>query len=177
MGAQTDPVCRFLKEVVLDADFGPRPSFGLRSSGFGFGRDPTGFRGALSGFPGWCETACVKRVHSHNSPVLGSGRALACVPGLTGDGRGQLEFFIVWICCLLAAVLAGCATGPREFVAQVPNWEGEGVVTAPMAVEVPVPPPAPAPVVAPPTPAAPSNQPAETWVPLSRWCKANGLPA
>jgi N-acetylmuramoyl-L-alanine amidase len=82
-----------------------------------------------------------------------------------------------WIFCLLAVVLAGCATGPKENTAQAPNWEGEGVVTAPIAVEVPILPPAPAPVVVPPAPAAPSNQPAETWVPLSRWCKANDLPA
>jgi len=74
-------------------------------------------------------------------------------------------------------LLAGCATGPKENTAQAPNWEGEGVVTAPIAVEVPILPPAPAPVVVPPAPAAPSNQPAETWVPLSRWCKANDLPA
>ena len=81
------------------------------------------------------------------------------------------------IFCLLAVVLAGCATGPKENTAQAPNWEEEGVVTTPIAVEVPVPPPAPAPVVAPPAPAASSNQPAETWVPLSRWCQANDLPA
>ncbi len=84
---------------------------------------------------------------------------------------------IAWIFCVLAVVLAGCATGPRENSAQAPNWEGEGVVTAPMAVEVPAPLPAPAPVIAPPTRAAPSNQPAETWVSLNRWCKANGLAA
>jgi len=32
-------------------------------------------------------------------------------------------------------------------------------------------------MVAPPAAAAPTNQPAETWIPLSRWCKANGLVA
>ena len=46
-----------------------------------------------------------------------------------------------------------------------------------MAPVAPVAPPAPAPVPAPPAPAAPTNQPAETWIPLSRWCKANGLAA
>jgi len=47
------------------------------------------------------------------------------------------------------------------------------VVTAPVAPVAP----APAPVPAPAPPSAPANQPAETWIPLSRWCQAKGLAA
>jgi N-acetylmuramoyl-L-alanine amidase len=81
--------------------------------------------------------------------------------------------------CLLAIMLAGCATNPSGSGMQAPNWEREAVVTAPVEPVAPVvpPPPAPAPVLAPPAPAAPTNRPAETWIPLNRWCKANGLAA
>ena len=99
------------------------------------------------------------------------------MPSSVGDGRDRREFFTVWAFCLLSFVLAGCATAPQENAAQPLNWGGEGIVTAPMAVEVPVPPLAPAPMVAPTAAAASTNQPAETWIPLSRWCKANGLVA
>jgi N-acetylmuramoyl-L-alanine amidase len=99
------------------------------------------------------------------------------VPGLGGDGRGRLECFPAWVFCLLAIVLAGCATGPSEDQTQAPNWQREEVVTAPMTPVAPVTPPAPAPVAVPAAPAAPTNQPAETWISLSRWCKANGLAA
>ena len=80
---------------------------------------------------------------------------------------------------LLVVVLAGCATGPRENGTQAPNWEREDMVAAPVTPVAPVAPPAPAPApaLAPPAPSAPTNQPAETWIPLSRWCKANGLAA
>ena len=78
---------------------------------------------------------------------------------------------------LLVVVLAGCATGPRENATQAQNWEREDVVTAPMAPAAPVAPPPPTPVLAPPAPSAATPQPAETWIPLSRWCKANGLAA
>ena len=106
---------------------------------------------------------------------LGSwaGRTTRC-----GISRGACLF-----CLLLAVVLAGCATGPRENGTQAPNWEREDVATAsvtpvpPVAPATPVAPPAPAPVTAPPASAAPTNQPAETWIPLDRWCKANGLAA
>ena len=46
----------------------------------------------------------------------------------------------------------------------------------PPPLAVPPAPPAPGPAPAPPAPAAVTNQPAETWVPLDRWCKANGAP-
>jgi N-acetylmuramoyl-L-alanine amidase len=113
----------------------------------------------------------------HNAQVLKPGKASARVPGLAGGGSDRPEFFTAWMFCLLAVVLAGCATGPRENGTQVPNWEREDVVTASVAPVAPVAPPAPAPVIAPPAPAAPTNQPAETWIPLDRWCKANGLAA
>ena len=83
----------------------------------------------------------------------------------------------IWLFCLLAVVMAGCATGPSGNGTRAPNWERDAVVTAPAAPATPVPPPAPAPVVVPPTPPTAKPQPVETWIPLSRWCQANGLPA
>jgi N-acetylmuramoyl-L-alanine amidase len=83
-----------------------------------------------------------------------------------------------WISCLLAVVLAGCATGPRENGTQAPNWEGVDVVTAPATPFAPAAPPAPAPVLAAPlAPSASPTQPAATWIPLNRWCQANGFTA
>jgi len=108
--------------------------------------------------------------------VLGLGKAAACLPGPAGDGRDRLEFLTAAVFFLLALVLAGCATGPHEDAAQPPNWESEGVVTVPMTTIAPVAPPAPAPVLTPP-PAVPTSQPAQTWITLSHWCKANGLAA
>ena len=83
-----------------------------------------------------------------------------------------------WSLCLLVVALAGCATGPTGDGTQALNWQREDVVTPPPeAPAAPAAPPAPAPVVAPPAPLVPTNQPAETWIPLGRWCKANGLSA
>ena len=81
--------------------------------------------------------------------------------------------------CLLAALLAGCATGPGGNETRALNWQSQEAAPAPAPATpvAPVVPPAPAPVVAPPAPAAPTNQPVETWVPLARWCMANGLAA
>ena len=83
--------------------------------------------------------------------------------------------------CLLG-FLAGCATGPSGSGTQGLNWASPEAVTEPVVVPVapvepPAPTPAPAPVVALPAPAAPTKQPAETWIPIARWCKANGLAA
>lgn len=78
----------------------------------------------------------------------------------------------------LALVLAGCATGPRERAARMADWEREEKLTtaaAPIVPAVPVAPPAAAPLPAQPAISAAANPPAETWVPLARWCKANGL--
>ena len=78
----------------------------------------------------------------------------------------------------LALVLAGCATGPRERAARMADWEREeklAIVEAPIVPAVPVAPPAAAPPPAPPAISAVANPPAETWVPLARWCQANGL--
>ena len=87
---------------------------------------------------------------------------------------------MAWPLCPLVIVLAGCATGPQENTAQAPNWQEASIVTAPAAAEVTPPPTAPAPAPALPTPPAPivrTNQPTETWVALSRWCKSKGLGA
>ena len=81
-----------------------------------------------------------------------------------------------WV-CLLVLLLAGCTTGPREKAARLADWEREDKLTLAPAPIAPAPPPAIPP--APPQPAisAATNQPVETWVPLARWCKANGLSA
>jgi N-acetylmuramoyl-L-alanine amidase len=50
-------------------------------------------------------------------------------------------------------------------------------VTAPAIPVAPITPPPPAPVLGPLAPSVPTNPPPETWIPLSRWCKANGLAA
>ena len=81
---------------------------------------------------------------------------------------------------LLVVLLAGCSTSQRGDGARVADWEKDNVATTPVVpVEpvAPIAPPPPAPVPAPPPSFAPTNQPAETWIPLSRWCKANGLAA
>ena len=70
--------------------------------------------------------------------------------------------------CLLAALLAGCATNPRKGGAQVEDWDSREPAAAPV---VPVAAPEPAAQA----PSVPSSPPAETWIPLYRWCKANGL--
>ena len=78
--------------------------------------------------------------------------------------------------CLLAVAVGGCATNPHGYESRAPGWQREDVVTAPAAPVVTVA-PVPAPVPAPPPPSALANQPAETWIPLGRWCKAKGLAA
>jgi N-acetylmuramoyl-L-alanine amidase len=78
---------------------------------------------------------------------------------------------------LLAVLLAGCATEPRESGERAADWQREDVTATEAAPLAPLALPVPKPVPAPPAPAAATNQPTETWVPLSRWCKANGLAA
>jgi N-acetylmuramoyl-L-alanine amidase len=83
---------------------------------------------------------------------------------------------------LLALVLAGCSTAPRRNANQVPDWEDLAAPAAP----VKTPPQAAAPptvsAAQPPAPVAPvAREPlvsprTETWVPLGRWCRLNGLP-
>lgn len=73
-------------------------------------------------------------------------------------------------------MLAGCATHPHKHGAQVPDWQSNHLTPAP-APAAPAAPPAPVPAPAPELPLAATNQPAETWIPLQRWCKANDLAA
>ncbi len=89
-------------------------------------------------------------------------------------GCSLLSQRLVWLCCLLAAVLAGCATDPRSSRERAPDWEQEGGASAP---SMPLTPPPPASVPVAPPPSAPVNPPAETWVPLRHWCQVNGLAA
>ena len=142
------------------------------------------------------ETACVIPAHSHNDPVLEPGKTSVCVPGPAGDGGERPAFFTrssllnrsgrplphgtnlgVWMFYLLVVALAGCATGPGGNGTQASNWERDVVVPAPVAPIALAVPLAPVPVITPPAPSIPTNQPAETWISLSRWCKANGLAA
>ncbi len=78
---------------------------------------------------------------------------------------------------LLAALLAGCATGPQGNRAQAPDWESEDVVTVPLQPLPSAAPATPAPVVAPPAAFVQTNRPVETWIQLNRWCQENGLSA
>jgi N-acetylmuramoyl-L-alanine amidase len=79
--------------------------------------------------------------------------------------------------CLLAFLLAGCATDQSG--ERVPDWEAQATVTPP--TPAPPPAPAPAPILPKPVPPAPlpapTNEVAEAWVPLQQWCKSVGLNA
>ena len=85
--------------------------------------------------------------------------------------------------CLLILLLAGCASGPHGNGTGGPDWEGANKVIAPTLAVAPGVPAAPAvalspaPILAPPEMDVAGNQFTETWVPLSRWCRANGLAA
>lgn len=75
----------------------------------------------------------------------------------------------------MVILFGGCVTGVRD---RAPDWED---TASPVA---PAPPLTPAlPVQPPPAPEVPRSnttlalEPAETWVPLRRWCQANGLAA
>ena len=73
---------------------------------------------------------------------------------------------------LSALLLAGCATE----VQRPPDWQAEAIAPAPPPPEAPVPVPAPeTPPPPPPAAAPPTNQFTETWIPLNRWCAANGI--
>src|ERR1039457_3831160 len=142
------------------------------------------------------ETACVIPAHSHNDPVLRPGIASVCVPGSAGGGGERPAFFTrsrllnrcgqplphgtnlrARMFCLVVVALTGCASGPSGNGTQAPYWERDVVGPAPVA---PIPlavPLARELVFVPPAPSVPTNQPAETWISLSRWCKANGLAA
>jgi N-acetylmuramoyl-L-alanine amidase len=101
------------------------------------------------------------------------GMASGTLPGRSLLGQGA------WI-CLWTFLMAGCATEQQEKAARVANWEQEDKQTSAPTPGVPVV-PVPGPVTPPSPPLlvtpAPANQPAETWVPLARWCKSNGLSA
>src|ERR1035437_8280629 len=149
-----------------------------------------------AGFRDTARNGLYKPAHSHNAPVLEPGKASVCVPCPAGDGGERPAFFTrssllnrsgrpsphgtnlgVWMFCLLVVALAGCATGPGGNGTQASNWERDVEIPAPVppiALAVPL---APEPVITPPAPSVPTNQPAETWISLSRWCKANGLAA
>jgi N-acetylmuramoyl-L-alanine amidase len=77
--------------------------------------------------------------------------------------------------------LAGCVTDASRRASVPPEWQNPEFSTAPApATPEPAAPPVPAPTPvaptpAPPSPAAPTNEVTETWVPLYRWCKANGI--
>jgi N-acetylmuramoyl-L-alanine amidase len=78
--------------------------------------------------------------------------------------------------CLLVFLLAGCATDARRKGERAPDWESETTVTnlppTPVAPVVEAPMPVPSPPAR-----APTNEVAETWVSLHRWCNSAGLAA
>src|ERR1700690_3659136 len=94
-----------------------------------------GWRIGQAGFRDRSETACFELAQAHNAGVSCSGRALVC---------------------LLAVLLAGCSTSQRGDGAGVPDWEREGVATAPVEPVAPIAPPPPAPIPTPPPPAVPA---------------------
>ena len=83
--------------------------------------------------------------------------------------------------CLLVLLLTGCASGPHGSGERAPDWGTAERAPTPAIPAEPMVPVAPAlpPVPTNPTPiaAAPAatNLFTETWVPLARWCRANGL--
>ena len=81
------------------------------------------------------------------------------------------------MCCLLAVALAGCATAPRRNTAQTSDWQRPDRVTAPVVSATLAAPATPKPIPPAPAPTVATNQIAGPWVPLDRWCKANGLTA
>ena len=101
------------------------------------------------------------------------------------DPRKRLASVPAAALFLLALLLAGCATDARRRGERVPDWQSETAVgTAPVPAAPPAPAPtpspppsAPIPAPAPAPPPAPTNEVAEAWVPLQRWCKANGFSA
>jgi N-acetylmuramoyl-L-alanine amidase len=121
--------------------------------------------------------------------MFDSGRAIAGAFGAARRGRVRLGKAASFptsrdmlnpgaLLCLLALLVAGCATHQREKAARVADWERENKPSpAPVVPAVPVPPPVTPPPAPHPVTAVATNQPAETWVPLARWCKANGLSA
>jgi N-acetylmuramoyl-L-alanine amidase len=76
---------------------------------------------------------------------------------------------------LMTLLFGGCVTGPRD---RAPDWEDTANPVAPLPPVVPALPvqPSPAPEV-PRSNTILAVEPAETWVPLRRWCQANALPA
>jgi N-acetylmuramoyl-L-alanine amidase len=104
------------------------------------------------------------------------GNVLPALAARTAPNRGGSI-------CLLILLLAGCATGPHENGSGTPDWEGANKPIAPampVAPVVPVSPavaPASTPVLAPPAMSVATNQFTGPWVPLGRWCRANGLSA
>ena len=82
--------------------------------------------------------------------------------------------------CLLLFLVAGCASGPQGKGARVADWERAETATAPVVPIAPAAaaqPSAPAPNTAQPAASSATNHSAETWIPLSRWCRVNGLAA
>jgi N-acetylmuramoyl-L-alanine amidase len=137
--------------------------------------------------------------------VLEAGKAFVRALGAAARGAGQRIFLtravkpwfgrvtpgpLNWTLLMrgggswaLIFLLGGCATDQHGKRVQSPRWENEDKATAwvtpPSAATpvAPVAPPTPAPIPAPPVISAATNQPAETWVSLGRWCGANGLAA
>ena len=125
--------------------------------------------------------------------MLGPGKALGDASGVPERGAkglvsrvrlkvaGAAASTASFCVCVLALLVAGCASGPYGGGSRAPDWEGQDRETSPAVVLAPLVPtnavvPAPSPPSAAPAIAAqPANQFTETWVSLGRWCKANGL--
>jgi N-acetylmuramoyl-L-alanine amidase len=82
--------------------------------------------------------------------------------------------------CLALFLLAGCVSRPPGTGSRVPDWDGADSATAPkpsVARTGPVRALAPAPGSSQRAAPAATNHFAETWIPLDRWCRVNGMAA
>lgn len=94
----------------------------------------------------------------------------ALVNGALGTARSTFVALIL--------ALAGCASNPQQMNTRELNWEAHSQMPVATATAAPIPAPAatPGPTLPPSKAQLPKVEFHETWVPLSRWCKANGLP-
>jgi N-acetylmuramoyl-L-alanine amidase len=86
-------------------------------------------------------------------------------------GRGLI------IPTLLVLLLAGCASGPDRKEKEAAYWEAVDKANAPTLEAAPTVTPSPTRILMPPAIEVATDQFTETWVPLGRWCQANGLAA
>jgi N-acetylmuramoyl-L-alanine amidase len=116
------------------------------------------------------ETGKIWRVPVYSASVLcpkqlESGLCFRTMVGMLNPGKA-------FGCVLAAGLLAGCAATPHGNSGHALDWQSEEFASAPPPRSAPVVPPPAQPTTRKP---APTNHFSETWMPLSRWCKANRI--